>query len=154
MGPRRCILTQSFLDRLMGEWTFEGHEVPRSEEVRTGVETVTRRGAWVVIESDDGARFQLAFDPETGRVGGDFISWEYPTLWTYDGAVEGDRLVLTSRGPRMDGTEGETEYQDIWEIVSSDERRLTGRVPGADGHWRDFTTTSYRRRLTASSDVS
>lgn len=101
---------------------------------------------WLVIESDDGVRFQLGFDLETGRVSGDFISWEDPTLWTYDGALEGDRLVLNSRGPRMDGTDGVTDYQDIWEFLSDDERRLTGRVLGNDGHWRDFTTTVYRRR--------
>jgi len=144
------------MDRLVGEWAFEGRSVPDAGEVRTGTETVTRRGVWFVIESDDGVRFQLGFDAETGRVSGDFISWEYPILWTYDGAVEGDRLVLDSRGPCMDGTEGETDYQDIWEFVSADERRLTGRYLGADGQWRDFTTTSYRRRAAGSpgADIS
>lgn len=139
-------MSVEFMDRLLGEWTYEGRSVPDDGEVRRGDETVTRRGAWLVIESGDHARFQLAFDPETGRVSGDFVSWDHPSLWTYDGAVKDGRLVLASRGPRMDGTGGETDYQDIWEILSPNERRLTGRLLGADGEWRDFTVTDYRRK--------
>lgn len=135
-----------FMDRLVGDWTYEGRSLLDDGPVRGGTETVRRRGVWLVIESDDGARFQLAFDPESGRVTGDFVNWDDPILWIYDGALEGDRLVLSSRGPRMDGGDGETRYQDVWTIVSPNERVLTGRVLGADGQWRDFTTTHYRRR--------
>lgn len=142
-------MSTALMDQLVGEWTYEGRSVPDGEEIRTGAETVTRRGVWFVIESDDGARFQLAFDPAANRVVGDFISWDDPTLWTYEGALEDGRLVLTSRGPRMDGTEGETDYQDVWEILSPDARRLTGRVLGADGQWRDFIVTDYQRRATS-----
>jgi len=139
MSPR-------FLDALVGDWIYEGRSLPDNDHIRKGVETVTRRGAWLVIESDDGARFQLGFNPDTGRVVGDFISWDDPTLWPYDGALEDGRLVLNSRGPRMDGTDDQTDYQDIWEILSPDERRLTGRMLDRDGQWRDFTITDYRRK--------
>src|SRR5690606_8432374 len=97
-----------WLDCFVGDWTWEADSVPSSpDHKRTGIETVTRQGAWVMIDSPDGYRFQLAFDPERGRVTGDFIHLEYPSLWTYDGAPDGDRLVLSSRGPRMDGQAGE-----------------------------------------------
>lgn len=137
-----------WLDQLTGEWTYEADSVPsRPENQSRGRETVTRRGQWIIIESDDHARFQLALDPETGRVIGDFISWDHPTLWTYDGKPEGDRMVLTSRGPRFDGKPGETDYQDIWEIVSPDERVTRGRLRGDDGEWSDFNITRYRRKV-------
>ena len=136
-----------WLDRLVGDWTWEADSVPSNpDRQRTGIETVTRQGAWVMIDSPDGYRFQLAFDPERDRVTGDFIHLEDPRLWTYDGAPEGDRLVLASRGPRMDGGSGETDYQDVWETVSDDERIMTGRVLGDDGRWSDFTVTRYRRK--------
>ncbi len=136
-----------WLDRLVGEWTYEADSIPSDPERQsTGAETVTRRGAWIVIESDDHARFQLALDKETGRVTGDFISWEYAGLWVYDGAPDGDRMTLASRGPRMDGAPGETDYEDTWEIVSEDERITTGRFRDDDGQWRDFTVTRYRRK--------
>lgn len=61
-------------DRLVGVWTFEGHSLPDDgKPPRTGEETITRHGVWTVIESSDGARFQLALDPATGRVAGDFV---------------------------------------------------------------------------------
>lgn len=139
----------SFLDKLIGEWTFEGRSFPDDpQQRRTGTETVTRNGVWIVIEGSDDNRFQLAMDPATGRVTGDFVHWAYPRLWTYDGEVEADgRLHLRSRGPSFDGDGQETDYDDIWEVLSPDERRLTSRVVGPDGEWRDFCVTDYRRKV-------
>lgn len=140
-------MSRNWLDQLVGEWTFEGRTIPDDPaHRRTGTETVTRRGAWIIIESSDDARFQLAFDPATGQVTGDFLNWKHPQLWTYDGAVEDDRLHMRSRGPSFDVEGEETEYDDVFEILSPDTRRLTGRVLGHDGQWRDFTTTTYRRK--------
>lgn len=135
-----------WLDQMVGDWTYEGRSVPDdTEQVRTGVERVTRQGAWIVIEGE-GYRFQLATDPATGRVTGDFVHWEHPLLWTYDGAIKADgRLHLLSHGPDMQGQGSETEYDDIFEIVSPDERRSIGRVRAADGTWQDFSRTIYRR---------
>jgi hypothetical protein len=141
-------MSETWLDQLVGEWTFQGHGVPDGPgRRRDGEETVTRRGAWIVIESSDDARFQLAFDPKTNTVVGDFISWAEPGLWTYKGAVEADgKLHLRSRGPSFDIEGEETDYDDVFEIVSPNERRLTGRLVGPDGQWRDFMVTDYRRR--------
>lgn len=136
-----------WLDRMVGDWVLEGRSVADDPaQVRTGVERVSRRGTWIVIEGE-GYRFQLATDPATGRVTGDFVHWEHPQLWTYDGAVEADdALHLYSRGPDMTGGGGETDYVDVFEIVSSDARRSLGRVKAADGSWQDFSRTTYRRR--------
>ena len=140
-------MTTEFMDGLIGDWTFEGRGVPDDRPVRTETETVVRRGVWLVIESDDGARFQLAFDPKTNAVTGDFVNWEEPGLWTYRGAVEADgKLHLRSRGPSFDVEGEETDYDDVFEILSPDTRRLTGRLRRQDGEWRDFTVTNYRRK--------
>ena len=45
----------------------------------------------------------------------------------------------------MEGKGGDAEYDDVFEIVSPDERRSVGRVKDADGAWRDFSRTTYRR---------
>lgn len=136
-----------WLDRLVGEWTYEAHPLPDDLLQRSsGSETVSRRGAWIVIESDDHARFQLAQDPATGRVSGDFISWDHPGLWVYDGAPDQNRMTLHCRGPRMDEEPGLIDYQDVWEIVSPDERTTTGRYRDDDGQRRDFNITRYRRK--------
>lgn len=141
-------MTETWLNQLVGEWTYEGHSVPDDREhSRTGVETVTRRGAWVVIESGDEYRFQIALDPETGKATGDFVHWKHPTLWTYEGELEADgSLHLKSRGPSFD-VEGETcDYDDVFEVISPDERRMTSRLLGPDGQWRDFMIANYRRK--------
>ena len=138
-------MSDAFLDRLTGCWTYDANVLPDDGARRTGTETVGRRDRWVVIESDDDARFQLAFDAGTQRVTGDFVHWQSPTLWTYDGAVTGDRMTLSSRGPDMDTGDGLTDYEDVWDIVSEDERTTTSRIKGADGRWRDFSVTRYRR---------
>lgn len=140
-------MAADYFDRLVGVWTFEGRSVPdNGEPPRTGDETVTRRGAWAVIESTDGVRFQLTLNQTTGRVTGDFVHWEDATLWTYDGSIEGDVMILASRGPSFDVEGQTTDYEDVWTILSPDERLLTGRLKGADGQWRDFTQTRYRRK--------
>lgn len=135
-----------WLEQMVGTWTFEGRAVPNDPgQVQTGREIVTKRDAWIVIEGE-GYRFQLAHDPQTDRITGDFVHWAHPQLWTYDGAVETDgRLHLRSRGPDMEGEGGQAEYDDVFEIVSHDERRSVGRVREANGSWRDFSRTVYRR---------
>lgn len=140
-------MSTDWLDQLVGEWTFEGFAVPdNADHRRTGTETVTRRGVWVVIESSDDARFQLTLDPKTGKVTGDFVHWLDTTLWVYEGAVEDGRLHLRSRGPSLDIEGEETDYDDVFEIGSPDERNLASRLVGPDGQWRDFMVTRYRRK--------
>lgn len=140
-------MSNDWLNQLVGEWTFEGRSVPEDpDQLRTGVERIARRGAWIVIEGE-GYRFQLATDPDTGRVTGDFVHWDYAQLWTYDGVVEADgTLHLHSRGPDMTGQGGEADYDDVFEMVSPDERRSIGRVKTANGTWQDFSRTTYRRK--------
>jgi hypothetical protein len=146
-------MSADWLDQLVGEWTFDSESVPdEAKHRRTGTETVTRRGAWVVIEplvtkTGDVSRFQLALDPNTGKVTGDFVHWAHPTLWICNGAVEADgKLHLKSRGPSFDVEGEETDYDDVFEVVSPDKRRMTSRLVGPDGQWRDFMITQYRRR--------
>lgn len=146
-------MNADWLDQLVGDWTFHSVSVPHDpQHDRTGSETVPRRGAWIVIEpvedaSQADSRFQLAFDPETGKVVGDFLHWAHPTLWTYEGVVEDDgRLHLRSRGPSFDVEGQMTDYDDVFEIASRDERRLISRMVGQDGQWRDFMVTTYRRK--------
>lgn len=138
---------RAWLARLAGDWTYVGRPVPDDPaRHRTGSERVWIEGCWTMFKSDDEAHMRLAYDPDAGRVVGDFISLGYPTVWAYDGAFEDGRLRLTSRGPSYD-VEGElADYEDVFEFLSPDLRRLTGRIKGKDGAWHDFTVTEYRRR--------
>lgn len=117
-------MSEARLDQLVGKWTYEGRSVrDKPKHRRTGKEIVTRRSAWVVIECDDDARCHEAFNPRTGRITGDFIHWQHPHLWTYEGAVEDGHLHLPSRGPSFDIEAEQADYEDVFKIISPDERR-------------------------------
>jgi hypothetical protein len=136
---------QDWLDQLVGDWTYESRSnSDASEHRRSGVETVRRRGNWIVIESDDDSIFHLCTDPTTGSVVGDFINWHDTSLWVYAGSLDAGRLRLASRGRSLDD-DGDTDYEDVFEIISADERRVIGRLLGRNGEWRDFMVTTYRR---------
>jgi hypothetical protein len=137
-----------WLDQMVGDWTYEANGSPGDpEHRRTGIEVVIRREAWLVIEGPD-YRFQIALDAKTGKATGDFVHWAHPTLWVYEGEIEADGcLHLKSRGPSFDVEGGMADYDDVFEVLSKDERRLTSRVLGPDGQWRDFMTAIYHRKV-------
>lgn len=60
--------------------------------------------------------------------------------------MKGPRLHLRSRGPSLDGDGEDTDYEDVFELLSPDERRLTGRLLDEDGQWRDFMVTTFHRK--------
>ena len=148
-----------WLRQMIGDWSVEGRAVPDDPQWRsTGTETVVAFGeAWVVMTGEyrqgdnpetGRSRITLGFDPAKDRFVGDFISSHMPSLWPYEGELDPDgfTLRLRSRGMRMDGQPGESAYEDVIQIVSPDERTLTGRVQDDDGQWTDFMVTTYRRR--------
>lgn len=147
-----------WLRQMIGDWTLEGRAIPDDPQWRsTGTETVAAFGeAWIVMDcayrQGDGpdaarSRITLGFDPDRNRFVGDFISSHMPSLWPYEGELDpdGKTLRLSSRGMRMDGQPGTSDYEDVIHIVSPDERTLTGRVQGDDGQWTDFMVTTFRR---------
>ncbi|WP_296815351.1 DUF1579 domain-containing protein [Brevundimonas sp.] len=147
-----------WLQRLIGDWTVEGRAIPDKPEHRsTGVETVSAYGDyWVVFDGEARmggqeparSRITLGFDPTRGVFVGSFVSTHMPSFWGYEGRLdEGGRLLrLACRGPRMDGSPGEADYEDVIEIVSDDERKLRSTVRGADGQWSEFMVATYRRK--------
>ena len=148
-----------WLQQMIGDWSVEGRAVPDDPQWRsTGTETVVAFGeAWVVMTGEyrqgdnpetGRSRITLGFDPAKDRFVGDFISSHMPSLWPYEGELDPDgfTLRLRSRGMRMDGQPGESAYEDVIQIVSPDERTLTGRVQDDDGQLTDFMVTTYRRR--------
>jgi hypothetical protein len=146
-----------WLERLVGEWTFvaeasmgEGKPPTRTE----GTESVrSLGGVWIVAEADaegpDGGKatniIQLGYDPAKGRYVGSFISSFMTSFWRYEGAREGDRLVLDTEGPSFTG-EGTSPYRDIVEITGDDSRVLRSQMPGPDGGWVEFMVARYTRR--------
>jgi hypothetical protein len=147
-----------WLQKLVGDWTYEGGMVEGGEEHRsTGTESVRPLGdLWVLAEGSgampDGSPattiMTLGFDPERQRFVGTFVGSMMTYLWVYDGGLdaEGKRLTLECEGPSMKGDGSMEPYRDIIEIVDADHRKLRSHVRGDDGGWKEFMVMTYRRR--------
>jgi hypothetical protein len=149
-----------WLQKLVGEWTFEGDCVMGPDQPATkhsGSESVRSVGGlWTLGEirgaGPDGGQatsfMTLGYDPATKRFVGTFIVSIMTYLWIYSGALDaaGKVLTLDAEGPDFSGGPGMVKYQDIIEFVSDDHRTLKSRLLGQDGKWQNFMTVHYRRK--------
>jgi hypothetical protein len=146
-----------WLQRLIGEWTFEAPAQADQAAAPLGTETVRALGEiWVVCEGQgqmpDGGPAQtmmtLGYDPEKKRFVGTWIGSMMSYLWVYDGELDpsGRVLTLSAVGPSLAGDGKMLTYQDIIELKSDDHRLLTARVQKDDGSWQQFMSMEYRRR--------
>jgi hypothetical protein len=143
-----------WLQRLVGEWTYESGE---GATKAAGTETVRALGdLWVLGESTGqfpggvpaNALITLGYNPDTKRFVGTWIGSMMTHLWIYDGELDpgGRVLTLNAEGPSMSGDGTMARYQDIIELKSDDRRTLTAQVQEPDGTWKQFMTMELRRR--------
>jgi hypothetical protein len=147
-----------WLQRLVGEWTFEFEaEMPGAPPSRhTGTESVrSLGGVWTVgeahEETTDGrghtSIMTLGYDPARQRYVGSFVGSMMTYLWIYDGELDAEGKVLTlyAEGPSFTA-EGEMgKYRDAIELRSDDHRVMTSSFLGENGRWSEFMTSHYRR---------
>jgi hypothetical protein len=146
-----------WLERLVGEWGYEHEAVMGPDQPpmkSTGSDSVRSLGLWVIREGkwqmpDGGPAtmiFTLGYDPAKGRFVGTFIGSMMPSLWVYDGQLEGDVLTLDAEGPSFTDPNKTAKYQDIIEILSDDHHTLSSQFLGDDGRWHRFMTAHYHRK--------
>lgn len=150
----------AWLERLVGEWTYETEAVAepgKPPERCGGTESVRSLGGlWILAEGrgemPGGAPalmlMTLGYDPQRKRFVGTWIGSMMTHLWVYDGALDaaGRVLSLESDGPSMAGDGKMARFRDAIELTSDDHRVLTSSVLGEDGAWRQFMTATYRRK--------
>lgn len=150
-----------WLQRLVGEWTFEvemvaepGKEPP---EKHTGTETVRSLGGlWVICEGHGNTPegpadsiMTLGYDPEKKRFQGTFVASTMTHLWLYEsGELDptGTALALDADGPSFTVAGQTSRYRDIIETKSDDHRLLRSTVLGDDGQWQTISVSTYRRK--------
>jgi hypothetical protein len=150
----------AWLQRLVGDWVFEGEASMGADAPPTkmaGSESVRSIGGlWTMGEGHgempDGSPavtfMTLGYDPQTKRFVGNFIGSMMTHMWIYNGALDADRRVLTldTEGPDFSGAPAMARYQDLIEFVSNDHRILKSRLQDKDGNWHQFMTAHYRRK--------
>ena len=147
----------AWLQRLVGEWSFEGEcsMGPDQPAMKSTGSTRIRSlgGLWILCdgqsEAPDGTPVEsvitLGYDPAKQRFVGTFIASMMTHLWPYEGSLRGDVLTLDSEGPSFSGDGSMVKYQDIVEIKDDNHWILKSRMPGEDGKWLEFMTAHYRR---------
>uniref|UniRef100_A0A7C2P5T0 DUF1579 domain-containing protein n=1 Tax=Schlesneria paludicola TaxID=360056 RepID=A0A7C2P5T0_9PLAN len=149
-----------WLQRLVGEWTFEVEmsmgpdQPPTTSRGRESVRSLG--GLWTIGEGsgetpDGGAHksiMTLGYDPHSQRFVGTFISSMMAYLWPYQGTLDAAEQVLTldSEGPGFTDQGAMARYQDIIEFISDDHRTLSSQFLGPDGQWVSFMKAHYRRQ--------
>ncbi len=148
-----------WLQKLVGEWTYEGDAVMEPGKPREkfeGTESVRSIGdLWVLGEGrgemPDGSPatmiITLGYDPLKRRYVGTWIGSMMTHMWVYDGELDADEKVLTlsSDGPSMKKEGKLGKFKDVIEIQDDDHRTLTGNMLGEDGKWQELMTARYRR---------
>lgn len=144
-----------WLQRLVGEWTYETADPAQPGVNWTGTESVRSVGEfWVVAEGcGEMAGFpattimSLGFDPEKQLVG-TWINSLLANFWVYHGelSADGKTLTLATEGPDMfvDGKLG--LYHHVIEFQNDEERTLSARILREDGTWHEITITRYLRK--------
>lgn len=148
-----------WLERLVGEWTFQAETIPGDGEEAhrsIGTERVRMLGQlWAICEGEgtmpDGAlgrnMMTLGYDPEKKKFVGTWIGSMMSNLWIYEGALneEGTLLTLDSEGPDFE-TSGKTrKYRDVFELLEDGNRVTHSSIQLDNGTWQPFMTARYRR---------
>jgi hypothetical protein len=146
-----------WLQRLAGDWTYEG-EMKMGEEQHksSGTETIRAFGGmWTVgemigqmpgTEQKTTSTITLGYDLTKKKFVGTFVSDVMDFMWIYEGSLKGDVLTLDCRGPSFKGDGQMADYQDIVEIKSDNEYTLSSQTKGDDGKWAKFMTMTFKRK--------
>jgi hypothetical protein len=144
-----------WLQRLVGEWTYEGEATGPDgyTDKPNGTESVRSIGGlWVVAEGQgemggtpSTSIMTLGFDTEKKKFVGTWLGSGMTNLWIYEGTLKGDVLTLDCEGPAFDSPGKTAKYQDVIEMKSDDHRILTSRALVDGGKWQQFMETHYRR---------
>jgi hypothetical protein len=147
-----------WLQKLVGEWTFEGEGFMGPDQPpakSSGKESVKSFGPfWVICSGtgtgDHGAwdyQITLGYDPSKQIFPGTFIGTTMSYLWTYTGTLDTEekRLILATEGINMrDGKM--TQYRDTIELIDENTRLLYSEMIQPDGSWLRFMTHRYTRQ--------
>jgi hypothetical protein len=145
-----------WLQRLVGDWVVESQSAVGADDKpqgSIGTESVRALGELWILADGEGEiggttvswQMTLGYDSERQLFVGAWIGSMMEHLFTYEGQLDGDRLILETSGPDMQGQGRDTRYRDVIEIEAEDRRTLTSQVLEDDGEWREFMRTVLRR---------
>lgn len=135
---------RQWLQRFVGDWTFEVEGTAEEPEKHPGTETGrSLDGVWAILEGESEmpgmgvvrSIMTLGFDETKGRFVGTYLSSMMTYLWVYEGDLDaaGNVLTLETTGPSFTDEGKMARYRDVIEFRSDDHRVLTSVTQGEDG---------------------
>lgn len=145
------------LARFSGEWDCESEAYmsPGSEPmVSKGKMTGRQLGEfWALIDlsadfggMDFKAQGTFGYDEKAKRYIGTWVDNMTGFMWKYDGEMVGNKLVLNSEGPSMDGSGKMVKARDSWEFRDDNTLVLTGEFEGEDGKMFKVMEATFKRK--------
>lgn len=146
-----------WLQRLVGEWTYEGAmKMGEEEHKSSGTETIRPFGKFWTVGDMAGqmpgsdvktlSTITLGYDADKKKYVGTFVSDMMGFLWIYEGTLNGNALTLDCKGPSFKGDGKLADYQDIIEVKGSDEYEMSSQTKGEDGKWTKFMSMTFKRK--------
>jgi hypothetical protein len=145
-----------WLQKLVGNWSFEVEAPSEAAGKLKGAETVSSLGGlWIVAEGQGempgGGAAQtlltIGYDTEKKRFVGTWQGSMMTNLWVYEGSLDetGKTLTLNTEGPHCSVEGATAKYREAIQFNSDDERTFTSSMLGEDGNWQQIMTAKYRR---------
>ena len=145
-----------WLKQLEGEWTSEGECAggPGQPPVKMkGSETARSLGGFWIHSEQKGeimgmalhGLLTLGYDAAKKKYVGTWVDNFGAHLWTYEGAVEGNRLTLESVGPSMEDPAKMVRYRETLEVKTPDHKVFTS-ARELDGKFVPFMTIQFHRK--------
>jgi hypothetical protein len=66
-------------------------------------------------------------------------------MWQYKGKVDGNKLILETRGPCPKKPGTLSNFKETFEIQGNDKKVFTSEIQEDDGSWTKMVTTTYTR---------
>jgi len=130
-----------FLKRFTGDWKVTHEQMAGTEHGRMmGDVWLLLEGRGLESEGGHNYLFTIGFDTRKGKFVGSFVCNMTTEIWVYEGELEGEKLVLRTRGQAFDGS-GEANFRDSFFFEGS-ERMLTSHMEQPDGTWVEFMRAS------------
>lgn len=148
----------AWLEKFVGQWSTDmkakmGPDQPAMQCNGT-MSSRSIGGFWVINEM----KGDMAGEPMTGiqtigydttkkRYVGTWVDSMTSYMWRYEGSVDktGKVLTLEADGPNFMSEGKLTKFQDIYEVSSEDELKMTSRMQGDDGQWVTFMSGTFKR---------
>lgn len=147
-----------WLKQLAGEWTSECEaSMPNGETMKAkGTEKAEMLGGFWLIGKGEADMMgmkcsnvlTLGYDAHAEKFVGSWVDSFTGHYWNYEGELDdsGKKLTLKTKGPCPMRPGQLSNFKEVLEIKSEDQKTLMSYIEDDNGGWQKMVTVTYRRK--------